>query len=80
MRTHFKDRSKRNRIDLTLVGRYELLEPAIANKDTQKFPEARICEPYTAPSQPLPTFYPETRARWSLWKVIINECANLIKI
>lgn len=75
MRTHFKEKSKRGRIDLTMVGRYEMIEPAIATKDqwlAEKYPEARIVEKLEDLFIPLPTFTAEEKIE--LWKRI-----NLIK-
>lgn len=82
-RTHFKEKSKRNRIDLTMIGREELIAPALAHKDEwlkAKFPEAEIVDPYTEPPQTIPTFYPDTRPKFSFLEIIKNELFNLIKI
>lgn len=78
MRTHFKERSKRNRVDLTHIGRYEIIAPAIAGKDQwikEKYPEAVIITPLEDLFVPPPKMTPkEKREMFTRIKIV-----NLIK-
>lgn len=83
LRTHFKDRSKRNRIDLTMIGRFELLEPAIAHADELLTPEY-AGEILNAPPLSVPPPRPYVRQEVSVWGVIVStikrEVIAIIKI
>lgn len=72
MRTHYKEKSKKNRLDLTLVGRYEIHSEALATKDEwlkAKYPEAEILEPYSPQETKLPVYQ---KGRINYWQIIIN--------
>ena len=79
-RTHYKEKSKCGRIDLTDVGRYEIIVPAITHKDQwlkEKFPEAVILDTLPPLEVPLPRFSPSTRATVSIWGAMKKELLAL---
>lgn len=71
MRTHFAEKSKRGRIDLTRIGRLEIHEQAIAHKDDLLTPEY-AGEILNVDPLPPPEPMPHVREKVNVFEIIRN--------